>query len=592
MHILVPRSLSANGPSGSVAPRESSEREGPLSELNGGIPDFSIACASSSYWEDRSLFVAFYGRPRLTERIKGQLETSSPIEAKAIARLWRQEELRLCERLVGAFSLVVWDTVKRELHLMVDPFGVNTLFFRVEDRSIAISTHTATLRGAYKLEIDAIPDVFNLRLLGGRLSLWEGTFQVTPGRATLIDRTGFESEKKVHRFSYSSKKSELTRAKTTALVTSALRTAFEKRRDEGLADVAIPLSGGIDSSILAALAVRTFPRCTAFTAQIDNFANPELPRAREVAARLGIPLRIVAVSDADVSRLYPWSIEHLEEPPRHFNNFVLIRMLEAITETSETAISGDNATIFGTGASKRIIKVMQKRRLFDHLPQPILDAAAWTLFRTKNDRLINLAETMAHGLPELVQASMTIHRSVREVLALRPHVLTWLPSKDIVDRDYSLEHDVHDTTLLWCYRILARAIFRRNARFSEALGVEFWYPLQDASVMEIASGLPKELRLIQETGEVKPILRSVCADLVGQDVASWSKMGFPTPELAWMTGPLLTHLEASLADSSPMANLFDVAAIRRLPQSATRQILWTLMTLSTVIQQTSQAQDK
>lgn len=592
MRISIPRSLRINGKPEIDSPQKAYTHETSVSSQSTEAPGFSVENATSTYWEDRSLFVAHFGRPRLSERIGAQLVPSLPVDACTIARVWRGEGLKLCDRLVGSFSIVVWDTLKREVHLIVDPFGLSSLFFRVEDEKITISTRTLALRGTNELETSALPDVFNLRFLGGRLSLWKGTFQVTPGRATVIDHSGIAREIQVQRFSCSNTKSELDMPKTTAIVTSLLRAAMERRRDEGLSDVAIPLSGGIDSSILAALAVRTFPRCTAFTAQIENFSNPELPRSREVAARLGIPLRVVSVSDVDVIRLYPWLIEHLEEPPRHYNNFVLIRILESIRDTSEIVISGDNAMIFGIGFARSILNFMRKRRLFDHIPRPFLRVASSILQKSNNARLMNIADVMVLSIPELARASMAIRNSDQAMLLLRPYVQSWLPSKEIVDREYSIEHDVQDATLLWTYRTLERMIFRRNARFSEALGIEYWYPLQDASIMEVATYLPEELRLIQETGRSKPILHSICAQLVGHDVANWSKMGFPTPELEWMTGALRPHLESCLADSSPLSQLFDVAALRKLPENTTRQTFWTLMTLLTSLQPTFRTQNQ
>ena len=56
-----------------------------------------------------------------------------------------------------------------------------------------------------------------------------------------------------------------------------MRASLGRLRDAGVADDTVQLSGGVDSSICAALASKIFPRCTALMFQIDDFAKSGTP---------------------------------------------------------------------------------------------------------------------------------------------------------------------------------------------------------------------------------------------------------------------------------------------------------------------------
>ena len=110
-------------------------------------------------------------------------------------------------------------------------------------------------------------------------------------------------------------------------------------------DIAILLSGGVDSSLLAAKAAGSgFRTCVALTARWPG-DNPELEAAASVARHVGIEHRIIDIDESYIEKSFPWIIWRLEEPPRHFNSFVLAKLFGAASGQFDTLLSGHAADV-------------------------------------------------------------------------------------------------------------------------------------------------------------------------------------------------------------------------------------------------------
>ena len=343
------------------------------------------------------------------------------------------------------------------------------------------------------------------------------------------------------------------------------------------------MSGGIDSSILGAVAKRTFPHCTAFTPIVEGFSNPELSRARVVAERLGIPLREVRVSTDDVRRMYPIIIERLEEPPRHFNNAVVARLLEDISNESSFVISGDGAGIFGSGTVKMLRDMRQKQRRMASVPRIVRSGISGILRRTGTFRAQLLADVLVHDLPWLSQSDGLILHTPQAARTLSQFIGNGRLSEEVVRRNWEADADIMHATQVWIQRVFGTCLVRRNSRLASAFGVQFWYPLHDRAVMDVARTVPPDSLYDSATGTSKPVLRLLCSELVGADVGAWPKIGFPSPEREWMAGPLRDELDWCLSPQSSLASLLDLRALRELPLDTNHQTLWTVMTLAGVL---------
>ncbi len=448
------------------------------------------------------------------------------------------------------------------------------------------SLAVAAALGEVVVDPAALQDVFNLRFLSGRGALWRGVRQVLPGTLLTLDGRSETAESEILRIRFRPGREIPAVPSAAASVRRMLEAAFARRRDEGMDHVAIPLSGGVDSSILAALAARTFPNATAFTASMDGFENPESDRAREVAAMLGLRYRSVRVTDADVSRLYAPVMARLQEPARHFNNIAIARLMDSMSEDCAWVVSGDTADLlFGGGDLNTVRHYYRKRRALDLLPRSLQQATAETLRRLPGRRSASLARIADSTFDELIQSFDAIPRSLQASACLPGLGIDRRPSADLVAAHYEQGHAPYEAFQTWHLRTFLTSIYRRNERLSRAEGLRYWYPMKEPDIVEYATRMPSALKFDARRSLSKPILRLLCDQLVGPGVSGWSKLGFPSPEREWMTGPLAARLQACKAEGALIGSLIERSDVRKIDIQRDHQALWTLMGLETVLQQ-------
>lgn len=546
--------------------------------------------SATSHRTSDGLLVALSGAPELVKRADGRPAECVPVSARDLAAAWNANGADALSALSGGFAAAIWDVNARRLVLQVDGIGVCSLFLRVtEDAILACTEVTPLLAVGPSTYFDegALTDIVAMRFLAGSATAWRGIRQVTPRRRCVVTLDGSIAEISVPGFAYDPPDPPPRLEPATAALQSAMRASLGRLRDAGVADVAVQLSGGVDSSICAALASKIFPRCTALTFRIDDFANPELPRARAVAERLGLPLHVAQVQSSDVTRLHPWIIGRVQEPPLHYNNPAVVRMLEDARDIAPDVIAGDFDSLFGTRVIGRVRRQIARRRSVEWLPRPALRAVSALLRVSGIDRLRRAAAPFDSTVPELIRRSMTLRITPEAAAALPAYARGEFPSEDLFGHTFDAHLPLEDAADLYYARHVAGACVRRNTRFADALGLRFHYPMLDAAVMDIAASLPLSLRWDPVRDEGKPLLHALCAALVGRDVSQWPKLGLPSPDLAWMEGPLGDRLAASLADDAPLAPYMDLRALRQLPRGVNKETLWTVLTLDEVLRQGS-----
>ena len=537
---------------------------------------------------DDERLVILAGSARRLDTDSSGAAVDRPIDARELAAMWKRSGRPTAQQLQGDYAVLQFDRRAGALELLVDRYGQSSLFVRRVGEQVWVCTEPFPLLASgppLSVAVEALPDIFALRVLTGRYSVWDGIRQVVPGQWLTLTQEGLSESAPVPCHRFEPDKLPWPMADAAAQVTDGTRRRIERLRDEGGAEVAVPLSGGVDSTIIAAIARKVFPSCRGFTMRMEGFSNPELARAEDVARRLGIPLTIVPVSAADVRSRFPDVIARLQEPPRHFNNMPMLCMLDVISDSASVVLAGDGVEQFGTGSLGFSLRLAARKRSLDRVPSALRPIVATLLRAVGGARGARLAGILRKSLPELVLQIELLETTAAAREILGAQVGPGLPTSDTLARTFFPELPVDEMFTTWVATSLGRAINRRNTRLGQQVGVRFVYPLLDPSLLEVAATLPLEMRFDIGGSRSKPVLRQVCANLVGGDVAEWSKFGFTTPEVEWIEGPLRDVYEQAFSAGSKVAELFDVERLRKLPVAANKQTVWTLMTLDSVLRQ-------
>jgi asparagine synthase (glutamine-hydrolysing) len=253
---------------------------------------------------------------------KGHRFTSSG-DTEVLLRGLMEYGIAFTERLNGIFAFALWDRGERELWLARDPLGVKPLYYaEPAPGTLLFASEIKALLQHPRLSRE--PDFIALQqhlaychASGGRTAL-KAVKSLTPGCWL---RWRNDQELNIQRYWQAPFNQEPLQDRRSTLANLRQQLQDATRR-QMVADVPVGvlLSGGLDSSLITALAARDagagFDCFTVAYPQADNrldHAAEDLPHARTLARQLGLPLHEIDLQPR-IADLWPRLIDHLDEP--------------------------------------------------------------------------------------------------------------------------------------------------------------------------------------------------------------------------------------------------------------------------------------
>jgi asparagine synthase (glutamine-hydrolysing) len=451
----------------------------------------------------------------------------------------------LLARLRGMFAFAIHDRERGRLLLARDRFGEKPLFYaRAGRRFLFASELTALLASGlvpFRVDRRALECVLAVHYVPGELSAVEGVRKLPPGHWLELDvRTGGLAVNEYWDLDPDAPgpgDGREAEARVREGVAVAVRRCL-------VADVPVGLflSGGLDSSVLAAEARRQGADLATFSVGFDDERLDESAFAREMAAFLGGRHVEVRFRAAEALAALADAPRYLDEPvgdPAALTVHLLARV--ARDGGVKVVLSGEGADeLFGgypyydgPGVAWRGLRWARRawsagRRLLETGSQgpdsPVLTGAAGETVSgfpivanpAERRRLLGGPPPPASDWERRVAARAA---AIREPLARRRYadLKTWLPDDLLVKFD----------------------------RMTMACSVEGRAPYLDADLAALAFALPPgELR---GGGGSKRVLRRAFADRLPPRIVERRKQGFVLPLSAWIAGPLAGEFRAVLA---------------------------------------------
>jgi asparagine synthase (glutamine-hydrolysing) len=437
----------------------------------------------------------------------------------------------------GSFAACYFDGNRRRALLIRDRVGSKPLFYARFRGWIAAASECKVLQAlGLRLQVDteALHEALMYRWVTGERSLLAPALRV--GRGSVVGFSAIRAPEsgRYWRLDIAPEPMEGTSfSRYQDAVDSALRQALARLRPRG-SRFGVLLSGGVDSSILTALAKEELGSVVAYTARIAGFDNTELERASLVAKHLGVEHRIVDVDPGRLAEDLPFIVRRLEELPRHPNNLVLLQILRQAGKEVDVMLQGDAAdTIFSLASHRRVGRYNRKRRLVRWLPAAASRAAVRTLERLPSERAWLAAQVLAWDEVDYVRTrdALEYRWPARKALGLS-HLdfRSW----DSGDWDPLTPADQIRQSNLVSTGIQGSLI--RHDRLSRSEGLESVAPYLSAEPMAVGRTMPREL--LTATERTKPVLRAICDRYLPPEVSRWTKGRFEVPWGEWLFGDL------------------------------------------------------
>ncbi|HEV2198913.1 MAG TPA: asparagine synthase (glutamine-hydrolyzing) [Bryobacteraceae bacterium] len=553
------------------------------------ILDLSEAGSQPMHSRDGRWTIAFNGEifnyRELRERVGGVFRTATDTEVLLEACAAWGVEATLA-RSSGMFGFALWDRLRRELTLARDRFGEKPLVYFWDGSTLAFASELKALAGFHERRLDplAVDAYLALGYVPAPLAIFKDCRKLPAGHLirfrTLENAAGTKPcpDPQSQRWWFPDRAPEQRDIPRPRLIEDLRRRVGEAVGLRLRADVpvALSLSGGVDSSVIAAECVRHGARPEAFTVRFDG-DGIDLPFACRVASHLGLPHTVVDASAADLAARLDQILFHYDEPFADSSALACFALAEAVGRRYRVVLDGDGGDeAFGGYRHYEYIGVKQTLKAAA-AAVGFCDGAgegrtgvyvqSKSVFRAaERERLLMAGPRDGTGAPE--DRCEAGPRSTREA-APRDRAggaSKWTREVEFPDSAGGfLQHALRTDRDL----ALANGLTYKMDIALGAFGVEGRAPLLDHDVLSWAQALPA--RELVRGRDKKVLLRAAYAGELPPEVLSRAKHGFGAPVKRWLEGPL-RKLAAAVV---PCPWLEDSAQ-----RGASGQRLWTLMMFS------------
>jgi len=490
-------------------------------------------------------------------------------------------------RRTGCYAVVAIDWRTGTVHLQRDRLGTRPLYYAQMEGGWCWASEIKCLTpllAALEFDRDALPELFYYRWLAGPRSLLRGVRQLLPGHAVTLQAGRPAAPHCYWKYKFESPSEgdfdELVDRAGDSL--SKYLRALARRFPR----VGIPLSAGVDSPLLAALASRAgFRDCITISVRYPDWENPELVPALATAKHLKLEHQTVDVEPAFVAAQARPLLWRLEEPARHYHIFPLYRMLETLAPRVDLVLYGEGADrMFGPVAVRSLELFLNRQRVLRPIPAPLRRLAArlaerWSTGRSRYFRY--LAELLIRSPNAYICRICSIKsRTGPEILVpgVDPEVT---PSPESLETFFPPDLALPERMQILFLYTETKCHLDTMDRLSAPTGAQVAVPFLSAPLLDLACEIPPALK--NRDGFSKPILRELGARYFPREWMYRPKYGFDTPTESWLRGPLLPFLEILREPRTLDRGLFQRQAIDQFDLQGDWELLWTAACLETLL---------
>ncbi|MEO1614349.1 MAG: asparagine synthase (glutamine-hydrolyzing) [Planctomycetota bacterium] len=518
-----------------------------------------------------------YNYQTLRRRLEGaghKLATAG--DGESILHLYEDRGTDCFAELNGMFAVGLWDAKRCRLVLARDRIGQKPLYYSLQGGRLVFGSELKSLAAVpgvcTQLDPTAIDEFLTYQYVPHPATIWKGVFKLPPGHFAVFEKGeltvqrywDFDPSKEVA-LSHSDAKDQLTE-----LLTDSVRLRLQS--DVPLGSF---LSGGIDSSIISALAqsLRSDPiRTFSIGFPIADF--DETKYAAEVANHLGTDHKRFEVTPSGVE-VIDQLVWHFDEPFGDSSAVPTWYLSELTRREVTVALSGDGGDELFAGYERyrALWLSCRLRRMFPIHRTPGIGLVQRLPDSNKQYSLLRRAKRFFEALdqpaarrylnwlqifPERMRADLYTDDFVQTLPGEDPFEFlnsVWQRSegRDVVSRA-SLSDLLSYLPCDLCMKVDGASM---------AHSLEVRQPLLDHRVVEFAGRLPVEHKFRGKRGKL--LLQDAFGSLIPNSIFKRRKMGFGIPIGAWFRDELkpMVH-ETLLADDARIAPYFRREAVERL----------------------------
>ncbi len=493
-------------------------------------------------------------------------------DTEVLVHLYEQHDLGFAEKLRGMFAVALWDSRNERLVIARDRFGIKPLYYSTTNGKLVFASELKSIlrcpgfKG--QVSLDAVEAFLAFNSIPAPLTIFDDVKKLPAGHLLVADRSGVQIS------SYARPRP----APDDSLLTGSAEELADQMREcmrdsvkaHLVADVPVGvlLSGGVDSSLLTALAAeQSNDTVTTFTIGFEEQSYNEIERARMIAARYDTD-HYELILRPDAAELLSTLARTFDEPFADSSALPTYLVSKLAADHIKVVLSGEGADeLFGGYYTYAADMLAPRLAPLAKIARPFVEripsSSSKVSFEYKAKRFARSA-----SLPSLER-----HHGWKEIFSsdarselLKPDRAGIADPVDILRERYAETEGCDELARLQDVDIgiyLVDDLLVKTDRASMAHSLEARVPFLDPVVADFALALPRRQKV--RGLSKKRLLRRAAEPLVGKEITNAKKQGFSIPAAAWLRGDLEPFAREVLApDEVSRQGFFDPGTVTKL----------------------------
>lgn len=485
----------------------------------------------------------------------------------------------------GMFAVATWDKSKRSLLLVRDRMGVKPLYYYWDGKVFLFASEIKAIlaSGLVSRELDhqSLWDYLTFRYIPGPNSIWKNVRKLPPGHLLKFSEGGPPVIEKYWECDVVGPESlRVPEEETDAEFTKLFLDAVELRLVAADVPVGVFLSGGLDSSAIAAAAVELgHKNFHTFSVGFEEGGYySELGFAKQVAQHVGAQYHEVVLSQKQFLDLLPDVVYATDEPMADLSAISVLALSRLARKDVKVVLSGEGSDEILAGYDfDRAEKEWDRVRFLQMFPQSALKVGA-AFARLASDDLHRRAEKVANHRLESWNRQALPHITgnfrqdeKRELWPGAEHE----DSGRIVASKYAAARSkdpLQQMLAVYQKDWLVEDLLMKADKSTMAASLEARTPFLDYRLVEWANRQPNSVKVKRKGRgqyETKSVLRRFCSKRLPKEIIERPKRGFPDPANVWLENGLHPWAHDTLLGSgSKVASFLNKPAVENVLEQA------------------------
>lgn len=500
------------------------------------IIDLSAAGHQPLSNADGSTWITYNGELYNYKALRTELESRytfrSQTDTEVILHSYEEWGEECVRRFNGIFAFAIYDSGKRRVFAARDHIGVKPFYYFADDRRVAFASEVKAL---YELDIaprvakENVAEYLMYGWLADDRTLFEGVKSLEPGQRMTVslDERPYLSTTFYYRPAERVRADEYQRRNNQRdddVIEDCAGLLETSVREQMISDVPVGTlcSGGVDSSLVTALALKHNPQVKIFNVSLsDNEELNEERYAQAVAKHLGIEINYYHLDRKRFREALVDSIYHADFPLYNLNAVPVFYISRLARECGiKVLLAGEGGDELFGGYSwryERLYRNVLRRRRYGKWIARLLNRSADLAYLTRDDLFLHHFRTTTNDVAGALKfASGFFARGARFRESLSAYSFLAKP-----------EEQYAQAAMLTDVREYLEHLLNREDKSTMQTSVECRVPLLDTRIVDFALNLPYRFKV--KGGEGKWIIKKLAQRYLPREVIYRQKVGFNLP---------------------------------------------------------------